>query len=611
MKKDTSRTLNKHFKFRVFNKLLILYSAVIIISLVALTFFVCNSILISTKNSELDSNRKILNSVNSFLSNKNNDAANMIYQLYSSQEILSDITSYLKYNYEDYTSELLDKYSNSASFTINTTETFIKYNFNIDPDIESVTLYSSIQNIFSIYNSNNKFSFYNGSSINSQNIINEDIMDNSNHGIYSNNTTEKLSKENSPYTITHIISDSETRKALGDISISYSSQGIEKSYSKYKDELLGYILILKPNGTVIFDSSKKHSGKYPYFNLLKEDAKSIKLDTQCYVNIDSSNPNVIIAGIIPENKVLNKSMLGIKAVISIALILILLAIFFIYLFLISYSKRTENIMKAMDELKKGNLTARIPIVTKAEDELTIISQSFNDMGENLNSYIKKVYLLELKQKNAELVALQAQINPHFLYNTLESIRMRAIAQDCPDVGKMIYILATFFRNSVKRKMIITVSEELNNCQLYLELFKIRYDRKLNFSIEIPEELKNYSILKLTVQPIIENYIVHGIDFTKTDNFASIKASLVANIITITISDNGKGINREKLESIKNSLKNPMNNPNDSVGIINVNERIKLTYGDSYGVQLDSIEGLGTDVYIKIPAISVGEAENIK
>ena len=601
MNESIRKTFNKYFEIKVFNKLFVLYSAVVVLSLVALTFFVCNTIIISTKNSVINSNRKITDSVNSFLLTKNNNTANIIYQLYSSQEITNDITSYLKYNIEDYTSRLLDRYSSSPSFTITNTDSFIKHNFNIYPDIESITLYSSIQNMFSIYNVNNKFSLYNGNPVASETIINDPNYEKS-----INEEIERSNKENLAYTLTNIIKDSETNEILGNISISYSSQSIEKSYSQYKDELLGYILVLSPNGTVIFDSSKKHTGNYPYLNLLKSDDTSIKLDTECYVNINSSNPNAIIVGIIPKNEVLNKSMLQVKSVISIALILILFALFFIYFFLTSYSKRTENIMSAMNKLKKGDLTARIPIISKYEDELTIISQSFNDTCEDLNSYIKKVYLLELKQKNAELVALQAQINPHFLYNTLESIRMRAIAQDSPDVAKMIYILATFFRNSVKRKMIISVSEELNNCKLYLELFKIRYESKLNFSTEMAENVVNYSILKLTVQPIIENYILHGIDFTKTDNYASIKATLNNNKITITISDNGKGINNEKLQIIKNSLKNPMNNPTDSIGIINVNERIKLTYGDNYGVEIDSTEGLGTDVYIKIPAIKASD-----
>ncbi len=187
--------------------------------------------------------------------------------------------------------------------------------------------------------------------------------------------------------------------------------------------------------------------------------------------------------------------------------------------------------------------------------------------------------------------------------------MRAIAQDSPDVAKMIYILATFFRNSVKRKMIISVSEELNNCKLYLELFKIRYESKLNFSIEVAEEVKNYSILKLSVQPIIENYIIHGIDFTKSNNFASIKVSLNDNKITITVSDNGKGIDNEKLQIIQNSIKTHMDSSSGSIGIINVNERIKLTYGDDYGVEIYSTEGIGTDVHITIPAINVIDVIN--
>lgn len=210
MKDYISNIYNKNFKFKVFNKLLILYSAVVILSLVALTFFMCNSIITSTRNSELNTNKKIVNSVNVFLSNKNINTANIIYQLYSSQEILNDMTSYLENNIEDYTSKLLDRYSESASFDINTTDTFIRYNFNTYPDIESVSLYSSVQNMYSTYNSNNKFSFYSGNRVDKQNIANENIMIGQN---YTNPVNKNVKNFNLPYTITHIIKDSETKKS--------------------------------------------------------------------------------------------------------------------------------------------------------------------------------------------------------------------------------------------------------------------------------------------------------------------------------------------------------------------------------------------------------------
>lgn len=604
MKTNIKEIIGRYFKIKVFSKLLTIYSLVIVVSLFALTFFVFNNINISTKNTELDTNRKILDSVSNYLINKNNIASNIFYQIYSNQDIQTDMNWYLKYDYDRYLTKRLDKYSNSPYFGSNDTESFISYNFNTDPDIESIVLHSSVKNTFSVFHSNNIYSLYNSKSqyLHSKTVKN--IIKLPGNTTLTERHLYQMADKYPPYSITHTFTDSETKEIIGNILINYSFNSIKHSYSRYKHQLLGYILVLTPDGTIIYDSSNKHSGKYKHFKLLKSKTSSITYDKNSYINVNTSNPNAIIVGIIPKSELFSKSFVQLRTVIIIAFLLILAAIIFIFWSLRSYSKRTENIMSAMAALQKGNLSTRIPLGEKYEDELTIISQSFNNMCDNLNSYIEKVYLLELKQKDAELVALQAQVNPHFLYNTLESIRMRAISQGSSDVGDLLYILATFFRNSIKRKMIISISEELNNCNLYLELFKIRYENKLDYSVDIAPDARNCSIIKLTVQPIIENYIVHGINFVRTDNFISIKVFLKDDTVNIMVSDNGKGINEETLENIRNSLKDPSHNLSDSMGIVNVNERIKYKYGSQYGLDIVSTEKKGTCVTIRIPILKM-------
>ncbi|MDT2237568.1 histidine kinase [Paenibacillus larvae] len=136
-------------------------------------------------------------------------------------------------------------------------------------------------------------------------------------------------------------------------------------------------------------------------------------------------------------------------------------------------------------------------------------------------YIDRVYRSELKQKDTELIAFQSQINPHFLYNTLEAIRMRALSQGARDVGDMIYILATLFRNSVKKKTIVTMEDEIQHCKIYLDLFRIRYQNRLDYDIDIPDELLQYRLIKLLIQPAIENYVVHGFLPERDDNLIRI------------------------------------------------------------------------------------------
>ncbi len=158
----------------------------------------------------------------------------------------------------------------------------------------------------------------------------------------------------------------------------------------------------------------------------------------------------------------------VSAILSIALI-----VFLTFTYSRSYSYRLKTITDAIDKIKTGDFTSRIQLDSR-QDELGSIAQNFNDMCHEIENYIDKVYVLQLKQKAAELEALQAQINPHFLYNTLENIRMRAAINNDMDVSKMIYILATFFRKSLNYDTIITIEEEISHSRLYLQLFQIQY-----------------------------------------------------------------------------------------------------------------------------------------
>ena len=219
--------------------------------------------------------------------------------------------------------------------------------------------------------------------------------------------------------------------------------------------------------------------------------------------------DILIAGIIPEKQISETTSLLRQTIFAVAGLLIVGSILIAYFVISIFSKRTKSIMAAMEELQKGNLSVRIPSVDDG-DELSLISSGFNNMCINLDEYIKKVYLSEIKQKNSQLIALQAQINPHFLCNTLEVIRMRAVSKGADDVGEMIYILATLFRNTIRKDMIITILDEINQCRMYLQLFCIRYKDSFSYNIDVQNELLTFSIPKFTLQPVIENYIVHGI-----------------------------------------------------------------------------------------------------
>ena len=259
----------------------------------------------------------------------------------------------------------------------------------------------------------------------------------------------------------------------------------------------------------------------------------------------------------------------------------------------------------MDEVKAGNLDIRINI-TDDKDELNYIATQFNNMCRDLKKYIEISYLAEmnkreaeLSKKNAEMLSLQSKINPHFLYNTLESIRMKAISNGNREVGRMLFLLGNLFRNQLKEDDVITIGKEIIYCKEYLELFKFRYDDKFNYYIDCEEELLNKEIIKFILQPLVENYTVHGIRREDYDNELYIHIFKYDNNIKIVIEDNGIGIDKNRIIEINKRIREK-DFSGKSIGIANTHERIMLLYGEGYGIRVDEEFESGTRIILDIP-----------
>ncbi len=211
---------------------------------------------------------------------------------------------------------------------------------------------------------------------------------------------------------------------------------------------------------------------------------------------------------------------------------------------------------------------------------------------------------EQKQlRKAEFELLQAQINPHFLYNTLDAIVWSAEAGNQKQVVNMVGSLSDFFRSSLnKGKELVSIKEELVHVKSYLEIQQIRYQDILCYEINVPESLNKYQIPKITIQPIAENALYHGIKNKRGGGKITIEGYENEDTVIIEVKDNGIGIDEKRLLEIKESLESSDNNSNTIYGIYNVNERIRLNYGEQYGLKICSIYGEGTTVKILIPKI---------
>lgn len=257
-------------------------------------------------------------------------------------------------------------------------------------------------------------------------------------------------------------------------------------------------------------------------------------------------------------------------------------------------KPIKSITEAMEEIGKKNFNIRLE--TKEAGELGIICDGINQMSKELDNLFKKTVLVEKQKKAEQIKALQYQMNPHFLYNTLASLKMLAIQRDESEIAENIEALSRLLRNTISRSSdLITIEDELNNIKDYILLQQFRYKNGITVSYNVGEDALNASVPNLLIQPLVENAIIHGLsEKINRKQLALLKISVKREegSIKINIYDNGVGFSPEK-DGTELKVGN-------RVGIKNINDRIKLIYGEEYSLTIDTKIGKFTDAQIIIP-----------
>lgn len=272
----------------------------------------------------------------------------------------------------------------------------------------------------------------------------------------------------------------------------------------------------------------------------------------------------------------------------------------------SIANPIRKLMYLMRKVEDGDLSVSMNV--KYNDEIGQLGRSFNIMIEKIGFLMDSVYKEQKNLRKAELKALQAQINPHFLYNTLDSIIWMSKANRNEEVITMVSALTKLFRIALSRgKDVISIQEEIEHINSYLTIQHIRYKNKFTFDINVDEALYKYSIMKLILQPIVENSIYHGIKEKRGMGYIEVRGRDLGDTIVFEVVDNGKGMSKDKLNALRNALNNGTREKIESYGIRNVNERIKIFFGAEYGLTFFSEEDVGTRVEIKIPKLLEVEA----
>jgi two-component system sensor histidine kinase YesM len=294
-----------------------------------------------------------------------------------------------------------------------------------------------------------------------------------------------------------------------------------------------------------------------------------------------------------------------KAINLIIILSILFCLFFGILFSLLLRfwviKPLVQLSTEMEKVKTGDFNVAVKALS--HDEIGSVITQFNDMTQKVKTLIDEVYTSQIKEREAELGAMQAQINPHFLYNTLDNIRWTALEEGADKAGEQIEILSNLFRHILNEgREITTIGEEIKHLQYYVSIQKFRFKENLQVYFDIDENLKKYQTMKLILQPLVENSIEHGFQKKLGQGIIYVRIEKIDDIIKVTVRDNGIG-NDEKL--INDFLRNPKEE-SKVFALKNIKERIQLRYGDEYGLKFYSKIHEYTIVEVTFPAILASE-----
>lgn len=330
-------------------------------------------------------------------------------------------------------------------------------------------------------------------------------------------------------------------------------------------------------------------------NHLSKDTRWIKKETAY---------NYLIQVAVPSFYMFNSILSSISLIVLSGLALVVILYWSLQRIFLNYQRQVVDIVDTIQDITQGENNKRIDTATK-EQELLLIATNTNTMLNSLDKNIRDIYRLQLTQKDANMRALQAQINPHFMYNTLEFIRMYAVMQSQEELADIIYEFSSLLRNNTSSETKTRLEDELEFCRKYSYLCMVRHPKSVAYGFKIDEGLKGMLLPKFSIQPLVENYFAHGIDYRRKDNVISVKAVKIAGAVRLLIQDNGCGMPSEKLAQIQQMLANRQLLDIDnreirkSIGIVNVHERFLLFFGERYNIQIESRKNQGVTYTIEI------------
>jgi two-component system sensor histidine kinase YesM len=335
------------------------------------------------------------------------------------------------------------------------------------------------------------------------------------------------------------------------------------------------------------------------------DGRASRILIEPLIPQSSSNSLRIISIFSIENIVKDANRINVLALIVISASLII-AIFLIYGVSTILSRRMLRLSRHITKVATGKLDIMLEIDGK--DEMGQLSRQFNAMVASINELVEEVQesnsqknLLQSKQNEIKLKMMASQINPHFLFNALESIRMKAHLKGQKEISQVVRLLGKLMRKNIEVSSGRTIlADEIDMVRCYLDIQKFRYEDRLEYSLHIDPRVEQMVILPLIIQPLVENAVIHGLENKMEGGRVSVKAELVGDNIQINVFDNGMGMNAEKITELYQSLNEAEDDERNRIGLRNVHLRLILTYGNEHGLVFISELGTGTNISFTIP-----------
>lgn len=382
------------------------------------------------------------------------------------------------------------------------------------------------------------------------------------------------------------------------VNILYMDVDYQKLFTPYAETLISEcgLYITDQEGKLVFEESR-FSGKNQNYDLTYSEflEQRDRGSTDYTILCEQSNTTGWTVWLYQPVGLAGEAMRPIVVMAGVTILICIFAAVLAY-FITSgmVSGRIERLTRLMQEVQEGSMDMQVG--SDDRDEIGMLYRGFGSMMKRIRTLINEVYLGKITQKEAELKALQAQINPHFLYNTLSLINWKALAAGEEDISRMTLAMSSFYRTALNRgRNVLQVEAELSNTRAYLEIQSMLHDGDFDYEIEAQPEILQCESLNLILQPLVENAIHHGIE-EKTDGRGkiSVRGWKEENCVWFMVEDNGIGMEQEVADKI-------LTMESKGYGVRNVDERIRLCYGEKYAMKVESVVGKGTKMTIHFPA----------